>query len=76
MGVLLRQLFLVRDGLDCGVIVILVHLAVDCLCSLLMAMRLHLLLDDSGADGFVNIGSMSLVGGEMADGFFGGLHNG
>lgn len=76
VGVFLRKAFLVGDRLDSGVVVILVHFTVDGLCGLLVAVRLYLLFGDGRANCFVDIGAVALVGSEITDGFFGGLHLG
>lgn len=76
VGVLLGQFLFVGDGLHCGVGVVLMDLTIDRLGGFLVAVRFDLLLDDGRLDCLVHIGMVALVGGELGDGFLGGLHGG
>jgi len=75
VSVLLREDLLVGNWLDCGVVVILMHLTVYSLNNLLMSMGLDGLLDHCRSDMLVDCGGVALLGGEVVDSIFGGLHD-
>lgn len=74
VGVLLGQDFFVGNRLDCGVVVVLVHLTVDCLCGFLVAVRLDGLTGHRRLDNLFDLGVMTLSVSELVNSFFGGLH--
>ena len=54
VGMLFLQSLLVSEGLDCGVVVMLVNLAVHCLRMFLVAVRLDSFMSDRGGNGLLN----------------------
>jgi hypothetical protein len=76
VSMLLRESLLMGDGLHGGVGVVLVDLAVDRLGCLFMTMRLDGLLCHSRSDCLVHMSRVTLVGGEVGNGFLGSLHYG
>jgi len=65
VGVLLWENLLVLDGLDGGVVVVLVDLAINSLSELLMSGGLDVLAGDSWSDALSDIGGVTLAGGEL-----------
>lgn len=59
MVVLLREDLLILDGLDCGVIVVLMDFSVDSLLHLLMARGPYVLAGDGWGDGLAHIGGVA-----------------
>lgn len=74
VGVLLWEDLLVLDGLDGGVVVVLVDLAVNRLCHLLMSGGLDVLVGDSCGDTLSDISAVTLAGGELLNGGSGFVH--
>ncbi len=58
VGVLFRQNLAILDWLDRGMVVVLVHLAINGSLSLLMTLLEHLLIDNGGSDLLVDCGVM------------------
>ncbi len=73
---LLWQSLLVLEGLDCRVIVVLVHFTVNSLGGFLMAMRLDGLLDDSRVDRLFDRGVVASLSGDLVDCCSGCFHGG
>ena len=66
--------FLVREGLDGGVVVVLVNFTIDGGCEVLVPCGLDRLLCDCWSYCLGNVCDMAFPGGEFGNGFPGGLH--
>jgi hypothetical protein len=67
VGMLLWQFLLVLEGLDGGVVVMLVHFTVNGLCGFFMANRLDGLLSDGRADGLLDRGVVTSLAGDLVN---------
>jgi hypothetical protein len=72
--VLFREDLLMLDGLDCGVIVVLVDFLVDSFLHLLMAVGPDVLAGNGGDDGLGHIGSVAPLAREASNCCFSFLH--